>query len=226
MKKIVFFGILMFITCFISAQNNDLIVTAKGDSIACEILEVTDSEIIFKMKYNGDKNVQTKTNREDIVEFKYDVIQKGMYIFKPGTSYIVSKVYPVSRNTYSLDYLQNASVEELKYYHYKALKQKKTGQIMLITDPPVVIASSVLISNYSGRYDDFGFAMIGGLLLAGIGTTLIGLPILITGSSRVNIVNEIIANASESVSIEIAPYSFHNYITQNNQHGLTLRIRF
>ena len=128
MKKIIFFGILMFITCFISAQNNDLIVTAEGDSIACEILEVTDSEIIFKMKFNGKRNVQTKTNREDIVEFKYDVIQEGMYIFKPGTSYIVRKAYPVSRNTYSLNYLQDASVEELEYYHYKALKLQKTGK--------------------------------------------------------------------------------------------------
>lgn len=51
MKRNLVFGIIMFIACFVSAQNTDLIVTADGDSIASEILEANESEIIFKMKY-------------------------------------------------------------------------------------------------------------------------------------------------------------------------------
>lgn len=224
MKEIVFFGILMFITCFVYAQNNDLIVTAEGDSIACEILEVTDSEIIFKMKSNGYRNVQTKTNREDIVEFKYDVIQEGMYIFKPGTSYIVRKSYPISRNTYSLNYLQNASVEELKYYHYKALKLKKDGKTVTIVGG-ATIGAGILYGLVGPGH--LGTVAIAGLVgIAGLGTMAVGIPMNVTGKKRVERINTIKNTAYDGIKIDLKPCAQYNLATQNYQLGVTLRISF
>ena len=105
----------MCITLLVSAQKNDLIVTANGDSIAREILNVTDSEFVFKVEAFGRKNVQTNLSREEVTEFKYDVIQEDMYLFKPGTSYIIGKVhtispdtyYQISSDTYSFEIFQN-----------------------------------------------------------------------------------------------------------------------
>ena len=214
----------MFITCFISAQNNDLIVTAEGDSIACEILEVNDSEITFNMDVLGHKNVQTTIYREKIIEFKYDVIQEGMYIYKPGTSYIVWKVYPISRNTYSLDYLQNASIEELKYYHYKALKLKKDGKTVTFLGGATIGAGIFYGLVGPGH---LGTMAIAGLsTMAGLITMAVGIPMNVTGKKRVERINTIKNTAYDGIKIDLKPCAQYNLATRNYQPGVTLRIRF
>ncbi len=74
---------------FISAQNKDLIVTIDGDSLACKILDVNENEISLIMKYDN-RDVETTISRDKITTYKYDVIQKDMYRYKSGTSYITS----------------------------------------------------------------------------------------------------------------------------------------
>jgi hypothetical protein len=87
MKKFIALLIHLFIFLSVSAQYNDLIVTTQGDSIACEILEINASDVIFKMKYNN-QNTQTVISLDKIKEYKYDVILEEMYSYRPGTSYI------------------------------------------------------------------------------------------------------------------------------------------
>lgn len=71
--------------------------------------------------------------------------------------------------------------------------------------PTLVITSSVLIYNYPGRYDDVAFKVYSGLLLAGIGTTLIGLPKLIAGSSRVKRIDNLKRNSHTGFIINVKP---------------------
>lgn len=71
------------------AQNLDLIVTTKGDSIACHIDSISDTDIFYEMKSHG-KWIHTHLNKEHIAEFSRDAIDLKAYIYEQGTSIIKS----------------------------------------------------------------------------------------------------------------------------------------
>jgi hypothetical protein len=225
-----FFGIIMLFTSIASAQNNDLIVTTKGDSIACDIVKVTDSEVIFNMIYNSRK-VQTINKKTEISDIKYDVVRKRMFKYKPGTSYIIGQNFPFINDAqynnitkpYSLEYLQNASNEEMQYYLYKAQRLKKTGKTVTITGV-LIFGTSVLIGILENSWSGLAIIAIGGM--TGSLVSLVGLPILITGASRVKRINELERNSLSGLNINLAPAIHYNQYTQNYQSGLTLSIRF
>ena len=82
--------ILLIATCGF-AQDYDLIVTTKGDSIACRIDSITETHIYFEMK-SQNKWAQTHTGLTDVSEYKRKVINKSEYLFKPGTTIIDSSI--------------------------------------------------------------------------------------------------------------------------------------
>lgn len=90
------FSLLFFLGILFNAysQDYDLVVTITGDSIACRIDSTTDASIYFEMKHNNNW-IHTSINRNEVIEYKYGVIDKKMVVFKPGTSYILSLMKPV-----------------------------------------------------------------------------------------------------------------------------------
>ena len=80
--------ILLVATCGF-AQDYDLIVTTKGDSIACRIDSITETHIYFEMK-SQNKWAQTHTGLTDVSEYKRNAIDKEQFVFKAGTSIIES----------------------------------------------------------------------------------------------------------------------------------------
>jgi hypothetical protein len=91
MKKILYIFILLLFYYPVYSQNYDLIVTTTGDSIACRIDSITDTEIYFEMKVNNNW-FHTYTNKNDITEYKRNEIDKKSVVFKTGTSYIKSTI--------------------------------------------------------------------------------------------------------------------------------------
>jgi len=83
----------LFIGAFVYSQDYDLIVTAKGDSIACRIDSITDTHIYFEMK-SQNSWAQTHMGLTDVSEYKRDLIFKKEFVFKTGTS-IIEKSKPV-----------------------------------------------------------------------------------------------------------------------------------
>lgn len=71
------------------AQKYDLIVTEKGDSIACHIDSISSSSLYFEMKSNK-QWIHTAIGLESIALYEQDTIRKKDYLFKPGTSTIKS----------------------------------------------------------------------------------------------------------------------------------------
>ena len=69
------------------SQVYDLIVTDKGDSIACRIDGIEDSVMHFEMKYNNNW-INTTIPVDEVVSYGYDTIARKMYVFREGTSYI------------------------------------------------------------------------------------------------------------------------------------------
>ena len=72
------------------AQDYDLIVTTKGDSIACRIDSISETHIYFEMK-SQDRWAQTHLGLTDVSEYKRNAVIKKQYIFDPGTSIIASQ---------------------------------------------------------------------------------------------------------------------------------------
>ena len=93
--------ILLIATCGF-AQDYDLIVTTKGDSIACHIDSITGTHIYYMMKSHGSW-IHTHVSSSDVSEYKQDVIDKKKYQFKPGTTIIDSSnpesLYSVRKNS-------------------------------------------------------------------------------------------------------------------------------
>lgn len=77
---------LFLVSCGYS-QDYDLIVTAKGDSIACRIDSITKTHIYFEMK-SQNHWAQTHIGHTDVSEYKRNAIHKKQFVFKLGTTII------------------------------------------------------------------------------------------------------------------------------------------
>lgn len=133
------------------------------------------------------------------------------------------------QSLYSKQNLEQASREELNAYLKTSQKSKKTGAILSIAGPATVLAGFIV---FAATWDEDAFigyttgSDVGGwIIVAGMGATLLGVPTLITGSSRVKRITKIM-NKQNGVSIELAPCRFQDYLSSNYQMGTTLRIRF
>ena len=89
MRKTFYFILLLSVFSKTYAQQYDLIVTTKGDSIACKIDSITDAAVYFEMK-NNNNWVNTNIKRDEVMEYKHNAIDMKMFVFKPGSSYILS----------------------------------------------------------------------------------------------------------------------------------------
>ena len=103
---------------------------------------------------------------------------------------------------------------------------KKNGKNLSIAGPLIFGAGYGLgAAAWSGG--TAGMWQIGlGMMAAGPIITLIGLPMLITGSSRVKRINEIKHTNNARITIDFAPSGIYNCATQKYQPGITLRLRF
>jgi hypothetical protein len=227
MKKILMCGLLFVMLVNSYSQNLDLVVTTNGDSIACKIDSITESAIYLQIKTSGNVNwIQTIYNKKDINLYKYGNIDPSKYAFKDGTSIIAGPVQPVYPKKFPNKVtLKNAPNEDLDLYLVKAKKTKKKGTVMSIAGPLVATAGGLLAAaSFTLSGDDGGFVFGSLLFVAGIGTTIVGIPILITGSSRVKTINEI--KKSRGMTMEFIPGGYYNQLAQNYQPGATFRIRF
>jgi len=113
MKKTLCLSLFILILPVAYSQNYDLIITTKGDSIACHIDNIKDSVIYFEMKSNNHW-VVTSINMNKVAEYKYDAITRKIFVFRQGTSYIesswaarnnVATVYQIQKNSLYFEYL-------------------------------------------------------------------------------------------------------------------------
>lgn len=96
----------LFTGAFAYSQDYDLIVTEKGDSIACRIDSITDTHIYFEMKIQNSW-AQTHMVLTDVLEYKRNAIFRKDFVFKTGTSIIK---FPKSALPASIRDIQKNSV--------------------------------------------------------------------------------------------------------------------
>ncbi|MEJ2596494.1 MAG: hypothetical protein P8100_15515 [bacterium] len=108
-----------------------------------------------------------------------------------------------AQQVYSVENLEKSSLEDLQLYLGKAQRLKKTGAILSIAGPATALTGLLL----SGQESTFPLGF--GMLLAGTGVTLIGLPVLATGSSRIKRVNASIDKKQSSARFNLEPVFFY-----------------
>ena len=149
-------------------------------------------------------------------------------IFFIGIIYFCLCITCQGQKLYSLENLQQSSQTQLNTYLALAQKQKKTGSIIKTTGL-ITIGAGVLVTSIS-NHDEWivstGEAVGAVMILIGTGATLVGLPIQLTGSSRIKRINSVMAQSSGSLNLELSPYSLRSNIAQQNLYGVTIRIRF
>ena len=130
-----------------------------------------------------------------------------------------------AQGVYSKQSLAKDSLEVLNLHLEKAHKLKKTGVIMSIAGPVGFIAgTAVAVASYAGGTEG-GFVAGSLLLVGGLITTAVGLPILITGSTRVKRVKTAINN-HQAASLNLAPVFVYNNKDQSLYPALKLNFRF
>jgi hypothetical protein len=227
MKKIYFIGVFVLIQFNTLSQNLDLVVNHAGDSIACKIDSITVNQIFFEMKSNN-KWIHTFNDLSKITAYKRNAINKDLYKFKPGTSYIESK--SITKSGYSYQNLKNSSPQELNLYLEQAQKQKKNGIILSVVGSVLAISGGALaaenFSLSSSAEEDFRLSAGLIMILGGGVTTIVGLAKLSLNSSRINMIEDIKTGSSETVYVEMSPCTYYNLNTQNYHPGIKLSIRF
>lgn len=148
-----------------------------------------------------------------------------------GKSSFISLIFIILISTshaqgiYSEQSLEKDSLPTLNLHLERAQKLKKTGKIMSIVGPVSFIAGISLMSlGYSDGGTEVEFLAGSLLLLGGVVSTVVGLPILITNSSRVKRIKSAINN-QHGLSFNIAPGFVYNNNAQKFYPGITLRIR-
>jgi hypothetical protein len=127
-----------------------------------------------------------------------------------------------AQGLYSQKNLEKVSSEDLSLYLTKAQKLKKTGGVITIVGSSILVVGGVFIATdretafYTGFYCGF----------AGLGITAIGLPIHLTGSSRVRKVSKLLKTKHNTTLIDLVPCSLCNYQTQHILPGISLRMKF
>lgn len=131
-----------------------------------------------------------------------------------------------AQTKYSNESLEKLSKEDLGLYLEKAQKQKRAGAIISVVGPVTFVSGILLVTRAYGGGTEGQFAAGISMMVLGPAVTVVGLPVLITGSSRVNRINKFKSSSIKGASIEVAPALIYNYQAHNQQPGMTLVVRF
>jgi hypothetical protein len=199
----------LIVLCILSnsySQDYDLIVNTKEDSIACFIDSIADSIIYFKMIHN-DHWIHTIINKNDVIEYKYNAIEKNLVVFKPGSSYI--------------EYVYNENDENM----LKAIKYAKTGKTLMIAGCATT-GAGVLWGITDPLGHELGTICEAGIpIIVGLASLVVGGSLKSIGKNRYNRINASKNSSYDGIKIDLKPYA--QYLNnQNYQPGLTLRISF
>jgi hypothetical protein len=143
-----------------------------------------------------------------------------------GFLLVISTMALKAQGIYSQENLEKVSAKDLSLYLTKAQKTKKTGGVLLIAAPvSAALGISLWVNAWRGGSESALYAGTG-LIFASLVSTFVGIPVRITGATRVNKISKVLNEKKNATIIDFSPCSIYNFQTQNIQPGVKLRIRF
>lgn len=130
-----------------------------------------------------------------------------------------------AQRPYSYEYLQKASAEEVDLLYNKALKHQKAGRILNISGVSLLGGSALGIAAFASS---MGMAAILFVfpITAGVVALAVGIPINLTAKGRLETIDALRRTALRNVSLELLSAPQYNYVSQNYEPAITLRICF
>lgn len=146
------------ITCFLAysnafSQRYDLLVTTRGDSIACRIDSVTKTTVYFEMKFH-DAWIHTELMKEECSTIKTGQLDKDLVIFLPGTSYIETILDPSNPESIKSIYRKNTLYGGIGFFFIYAVADVNYERLIAI--PRKGFIKSYWIRAGSGSYASWG----------------------------------------------------------------------
>ena len=141
------------------SQNFDLIVTIKGDSIACNIDSITAVDLHYEMKFRNNW-IHTQINKSQVREYKLSAISKETAKFKSGTSYLDSRIQLETNKSMNKNsiYVENLVIfPSINYDRFLSLSSH-AGIILKVglsyyAAPFFIAESSFLIGNERSHFE-------------------------------------------------------------------------
>ncbi|MGQ8337081.1 hypothetical protein ACUNWD_11065 [Sunxiuqinia sp. A32] len=169
MKRLILIGFMFSLLVSAYSQNLDLIVLAKGDSIACKIDSISNSHFYLKVKYNGEWR-NTQLTKVQALRYEKSSINPKTYVIDPQTSKIISKrkamteitsVYDLPRNSVYIDLVV---IYPTFHYEYLSPLNEKTGLALktgfIIFDPIILVEEVAIITGGPKNFFEAGLGVV------------------------------------------------------------------
>jgi hypothetical protein len=138
----------------------------------------------------------------------------------------ISTITTQAQGLYSQENLEKVSTKDLSLYLNKAQKVKKAGGVLLIAAPVSATLGILLWTNAWRGGSENEFYLGTGLIITSLVSTVTGIPVRITGASRVKKLSMVLNTRQGATIMNINPCSIYNSQTRNIQPGIKLRIIF
>jgi len=237
MKKNLIFVLVLLLSHLSFSQNLDLIVRTSGDSIACKIDSLTESQIFLQIKTSRSRKwVQIVEDLNTISSFEHNVINPELYVFKTGSSMIIGK-----RNLFGYRYLKHI----YSHKNYVPAENDKydpslAGVLSLIPGLGLCYAGEPLrsLAYVGGMAGSFGVMVVGAglayggstggftLFFAGAGGIVFFYIASFVSAVRVAKVKNM-AIRDKKLSLNFSPkIEIKNQFTPINSFGLSVVLKF
>lgn len=131
-----------------------------------------------------------------------------------------------AQKRYSLENLEKLSQEELDLYLEKALKKNKIGK-KLVTVSAISIGAATIYAILDPFDHELGALVPFGIAVyLGVPAITVGIPMQIVNKKRVGRINGLKNTGYNGIKIDLKPCAQYNFVSQNYQPGITLRIKF
>lgn len=215
MRKILFLVAFLVSCTHLSAQNLDLIVSNGNDSIACRIDSVGADLIYFTTRINNN-STSTSFSITGIRDYKYDCVDPQRIKRIPNTIYFETKKQNYNFNK---SHLKTLETTELADYFVRAKRIRKTGGIMLLGGSALFLlggAAAIDTGNESSAF----------VILAGVLTSAVGIPVTISGASKTKRIKSEYSYRNIAITANISPTTARIVHSDRIVSGISLVVSF
>jgi hypothetical protein len=131
-----------------------------------------------------------------------------------------------AQGKYSTENLTRLSQEDLEIYLYKAQQQKQRGKTLAFIGAAAIVGEIVWASLDPNMHRFSSFSKVSIVGIAGFGAMILGIPMSISGNTKIARINKIDSTVNNDILFKIEPQAQYNIISRNYTPGVAVSITF